>query len=68
MSNKTVITFDVPVDDQFEINMLLPYLPPGAGIELENTNGRDGSYIARSSSYVLDVQTGDVTLFVRLRL
>lgn len=58
----TIFSFDRPDEREFTIPTQLPWLPADASIEIAGE-----SHLVRSSGYVIDVASGDVTLYVRLR-
>ena len=63
MTDKTVFTFDRPDERQITIERLLPMPHRDDSVELD-----EESHVVRSVSLVIDSKTGDVTLYVRLRL
>lgn len=63
MNDRTIFTFDLPDERQITVDRLLPMLHRDDSVKLD-----DESHVVQSSSLVVDSKTGDVTLYVHLRL
>lgn len=63
MKNRTIFIFATEEDDrELEVDRLLPVLPDGSAIELE-----DAAYFVESTSMTVNIETGYVTLFITLK-